>query len=63
MATDGIATNGSSTPEIILYTDHGCPWAHRAHIVIKELGLLYKEEIIDRDRPRDPWYLKVNPVR
>jgi len=32
-----------------------------AHIVIKELGLPYKEEIIDLDRPRDPWYLKVNP--
>lgn len=57
-------TNGSSTtnPEIILYTNHGCPWAHRAHIVIRELGLPYKEEIIDLDRPRDPWYLKVNPV-
>ncbi|KAL6250206.1 hypothetical protein RBB50_002507 [Rhinocladiella similis] len=56
-------TNGSSTtnPEIILYTNHGCPWAHRAHIVIRELGLPYKEEIIDLDRPRDPWYLKVNP--
>ncbi|EXJ53925.1 glutathione S-transferase [Cladophialophora yegresii CBS 114405] len=56
-----MATNGTSHPEIILYTNHGCPWAHRAHIVIKELGLPYKEEIIDLDRPRDPWYLKVNP--
>jgi glutathione S-transferase len=56
------ATNGASTPEITLYTNHGCPWAHRAHITIKELGLPYKEEIIDLDRPRDPWYLKINPV-
>lgn len=63
MATNGThATNGIGSPEIILYTNHGCPWAHRAHIVIKELGLPYKEEIIDLDRPRDPWYLKVNPV-
>lgn len=63
MATNGShGTNGTSSPDIILYTNHGCPWAHRAHIVIKELGLPYKEEIIDLDRPRDPWYLKVNPV-
>ncbi|OAP62440.1 hypothetical protein AYL99_04643 [Fonsecaea erecta] len=57
------ATNGhsSAAPDIILYTNHGCPWAHRAHVALKELGLPYKEEIIDLDRPRDPWYLKVNP--
>ncbi|KIW30573.1 uncharacterized protein PV07_06309 [Cladophialophora immunda] len=57
-ATNG--TNGAA-PDIILYTNHGCPWAHRAHIALRELGLSYKEEIIDLDRPRDPWYLKVNP--
>ncbi|KIX93366.1 uncharacterized protein Z520_11009 [Fonsecaea multimorphosa CBS 102226] len=63
MATNGTnGTNGAhAAPEIILYTNHGCPWAHRAHVAIKELGLPYKEEIIDLDRPRDPWYLKVNP--
>lgn len=60
--SNGTATNGAAAPEIILYTNHGCPWAHRAHIALKELGLPYKEEIIDLDRPRDPWYLKVNPV-
>ena len=51
-----------ATPDIILYTNHACPWAHRAHITIKELGLPYKEEIIPLDKPREPWYLKVNPV-
>ncbi|KAJ9611000.1 hypothetical protein H2204_015285 [Knufia peltigerae] len=64
MANTTTTVNGDSTsdnPEIILYTNHGCPWAHRAHIVIRELGLPYKEEIIDLDRPRDPWYLKINP--
>jgi len=61
MATNGTHANGDGTPEIVLYTNHGCPWAHRAHIALKELGLTYKEEIIDLDRPRDPWYLKVNP--
>ena len=48
--------------ELTLYTNHGCPWAHRAHIILKELGLDYKEVIIDLERPRDPWYLEINPV-
>lgn len=51
-----------SQGEITLYTNHGCPWAHRAHIILKELGLEYKEVIIDLERPRDEWYLKINPV-
>jgi hypothetical protein len=55
------ATNGD-TPKIILYTNHRCPWAHRAHIAIKELGLPYEEVIIDLDTPREPWYLEINPV-
>lgn len=55
-ATDGV------TPKITLYTNHGCPWAHRAHIALKELQLPYEEVIIDLDRPRDEWYLKINPV-
>ncbi|KAM0417326.1 hypothetical protein ACHAPT_012642 [Fusarium lateritium] len=47
--------------DIILYTNHRCPFAHRAHIALAELGLSYKEEIIDLDTPRTPEYLKVNP--
>ncbi|KAL3481060.1 thioredoxin-like protein [Aspergillus californicus] len=50
-----------AAPKIILYTNHICPWAHRAHIAIKELGLDYEEVIIDLDKPREPWYLEVNP--
>ena len=59
-------TNGNGVaaePKITLYTNHLCPYAHRAHIAIKELGLPYEEVIIDLDRPREPWYLKeVNSV-
>ncbi|KAH7312863.1 glutathione S-transferase domain-containing protein [Rhexocercosporidium sp. MPI-PUGE-AT-0058] len=51
----------TSPPNIILYTNHRCPWAHRAHIALAELGLEYKEEIIDLSTPRTPEYLKVNP--
>jgi glutathionyl-hydroquinone reductase len=53
--------NGNA-PKITLYTNHRCPWAHRAHIVLKELGLKYEEVIIDLDRPREKWYLDINPV-
>jgi len=51
------------SPKITLYTNHVCPWAHRAHIALKELGLPYEEVIIDLDTPREAWYLKINPVR
>ncbi|WKT54476.1 hypothetical protein QSH57_005060 [Fusarium oxysporum f. sp. vasinfectum] len=47
--------------DITIYTNHKCPFAHRAHIVLSELGLAYKEEIIDLDTPRPPEYLKINP--
>ncbi|PGH10685.1 hypothetical protein AJ80_07441 [Polytolypa hystricis UAMH7299] len=50
-----------AAPKIILYTNHLCPWAHRAHIALKELGLEYEEVIIDLTKPREPWYLEVNP--
>jgi glutathione S-transferase len=52
-----------AAPKITLYTNHGCPYAHRAHIALRESGLEYEEVLIDLDKPREPWYLKVNPVR
>lgn len=57
-----VQLNGN-VPKITLYTNHQCPWAHRAHIVLKELGLDYNEIIIDLNTPRESWYLKINPVR
>ncbi|EEY21554.1 conserved hypothetical protein [Verticillium alfalfae VaMs.102] len=51
----------ASAPELILYTNHTCPWAHRAHIALAELGLPFKEEIIDLNTPRTEAYLKINP--
>ncbi|KAF1845375.1 thioredoxin-like protein [Cucurbitaria berberidis CBS 394.84] len=52
--------NGNA-PKITLYTNHNCPWAHRSHIVLKELGLSFDEVIIDLNTPREPWYLEINP--
>lgn len=47
--------------KITLYTNHNCPYAHRAHIAINELGLDYEEVFVDLEKPREPWYLEVNP--
>jgi len=47
--------------KVTLYTFHGCPYAHRAHIALEELGIPYEQVGIDLDRPRDPWYLEINP--
>ena len=50
-----------SLPIVTLYTNHLCPWAHRAQITLRALQIPYEEVIIDLDRPREPWYLKINP--
>ncbi|CUS15559.1 unnamed protein product [Tuber aestivum] len=46
---------------ITLYASRICPWAHRAYIALAELGLDYTEVIIDLEKPREPWYLEINP--
>ncbi|KAI2464268.1 glutathione S-transferase domain-containing protein [Annulohypoxylon bovei var. microspora] len=50
-----------AAPKIKLYTNHACPWAHRAHISLAELQLPFDEEIIDLAAPRTAEYLKINP--
>ncbi|GAP90386.2 putative glutathione S-transferase domain-containing protein [Rosellinia necatrix] len=50
-----------AAPKLKLYTNHGCPWAHRAHIALSELGVPFEEEIIDLSVPRTAEYLQVNP--
>jgi len=47
--------------KVTLYTYHGCPYAHRVHIALNELGVKYEEVYIDLDKPREPWYLQINP--
>lgn len=64
MATNG-STNGHTShniaPKIILYTNHRCPYAQRAHITLEELDLPFEEVIIDLNTPRPQWYLDINP--
>jgi len=50
--------NGAS--QIILYTNHRCPYAHRANIALEELKLPFEEVIIDLNVPRPQWYLDIN---
>ncbi|KAK4175177.1 putative glutathione S-transferase [Triangularia setosa] len=52
---------GSTNAKLTLYTNHRCPWAHRAHIILEELKVPFEEVIIDLDTPRTPEYLKINP--
>ncbi|KAJ5612825.1 thioredoxin-like protein [Penicillium lagena] len=51
----------ASSTSIKLYTNRNCPWAHRAHIALAELGLPFEELIIDYSKARTPEYLKINP--
>lgn len=51
----------SPTPKITLYTSYLCPWAHRAQIALKELGLPFETVHIDLSVPRTAEYLKINP--
>ncbi|KAK8014045.1 Glutathione S-transferase omega-1 [Apiospora arundinis] len=44
--------------KIKLYTNHGCPWAHRAHIALAELNVPFGEEIVDLSVPRTREYLQ-----
>ncbi|CAK7231653.1 hypothetical protein SBRCBS47491_008003 [Sporothrix bragantina] len=46
---------------IVFYTNRNCPWAHRAHIALAEMGLCYKEVHIDYSVPRTREYLQINP--
>ncbi|KAL2857086.1 thioredoxin-like protein [Aspergillus pseudoustus] len=50
-----------ASPKITLYTNPNCPWAQRAHITLKELNLPYEQVFIDIEKPREEWYLAINP--
>lgn len=60
-ATHATSAPAPLPPKITLYTNHGCPYAHRAHITLAELNLPYSEVIIDLNTPRPQWYLDLNP--
>jgi glutathione S-transferase len=51
----------NKAPKVTLYTNYGCPWAHRAQVALHELNLPFETEIIDLSVPRTPEYLAINP--
>jgi len=53
--------SNEAPPKVILYTSYQCPWAHRAQIAVKELGLDFETVHIDLSVPRTPEYLQINP--
>lgn len=50
-----------SDEKFTLYMNRGT-WAVRVHILARELGLNFKEVLIDLNVPRPEWYLKLNPL-
>lgn len=61
MATATPTINGPA-PKITLWTNPDSPWVNRLEIAMKELNLAYEEVHIDLSKPREDWFLKVNPV-
>ncbi|KAF9976971.1 hypothetical protein BGZ73_007375 [Actinomortierella ambigua] len=49
----------ANTP--ILYSSTLCPWAQRARIAAAETGFVAETVEIDLAKPREAWYLEVNP--
>ncbi|RSL95293.1 hypothetical protein CEP52_012167 [Fusarium oligoseptatum] len=49
------------TARLSFYTHRQCPYAHRVHITLAELGIPFEEEQIDLEVPRTEAYLKINP--
>ncbi|KAG0270094.1 hypothetical protein DFQ27_000752 [Actinomortierella ambigua] len=50
-----------SAQKFTLFSSVVCPWAQRARVAIAETGLKAETVEIDLTRPRDPWYLEINP--
>ncbi|KAF2840029.1 thioredoxin-like protein [Patellaria atrata CBS 101060] len=50
-----------TSPKITLYADRQCPYAHRVYITLKELDLPFEEVTVPLAKPREEWYLKMNP--
>ncbi|KAJ1335028.1 glutathione S-transferase [Microdochium nivale] len=55
------ANMAATAPPIKLYTNHGCPWAQRAEIILAELNIPHEQEVVDLRTPRTAEYLAINP--
>ncbi|KAK7541825.1 glutathione-S-transferase-like protein omega 1 [Phyllosticta citricarpa] len=57
----GSYENPHVAPQITLYTFPDCPYCQRIHILLTELKLPFEEVFIDINKPREQWYLDINP--
>ncbi|EWC47387.1 hypothetical protein DRE_00355 [Drechslerella stenobrocha 248] len=58
------ATSANPVPDIdiTLYYDAGCPYVHRVVTTLDVLSLPYKKVTVDISKPREQWYLDINPT-
>ncbi|KAK8167796.1 thioredoxin-like protein [Phyllosticta citrichinensis] len=68
MSTATATTDGSGSfsnphiaPQIIFYTFPDCPYCQRIHILLTQLALPFEEVFVDINKPREQWYLDINP--
>lgn len=61
VTTKPVMGSNAEAPKVILYTSYQCPWAHRAQIAIKEIGIEFETVHIDLSVPRTAEYLAINP--
>ncbi|KAK7542070.1 thioredoxin-like protein [Phyllosticta citribraziliensis] len=53
--------NPHVAPQITFYTFPDCPYCQRVHILLTELALPFDEVLVDISKPREQWYLDINP--
>ncbi|KIV98899.1 uncharacterized protein PV09_09345 [Verruconis gallopava] len=51
----------SALPKITLYTSDTSVYGHRVSILLLHLRVPYEKVLIPLDRPRERWYLEINP--
>lgn len=49
-------------PKLTFYNHRVSPFGHRVLITLKELKLPHEEVHMDLSKPREEWFLKLNPV-
>ena len=54
--------NHIAPDKYIFYTHPTSPYTQRVHIALNYLNVPYEAVDIDLKKPREEWYLQVNPV-
>ena len=49
-------------PKLTFYNHRLSPFGQRVLITLRELKLPHEEVLVDLSKPREEWFLKLNPV-